>query len=90
MKVFSVILLEDSINMMKLIDCLNVMDIAIALKHAECDLQEVFFNNMPQHKKQTILELMNDLEEISLEDSIKVQHEIINTLNKLKTDDCCC
>ncbi|HOD53591.1 MAG TPA: FliG C-terminal domain-containing protein [Candidatus Cloacimonadota bacterium] len=90
MKAFSVVLLEDNETIMKLIDCLPVMDLAIALKHAEEDLQNFFFDNMPIHKKQTILELMNELEDISIEDSIKVQHEIVNILNNIKKEGCCC
>jgi len=90
MKQFSVILLEDNETMMKLIDCLSVMDMAIALKNTEDDLQTFFFDNMPLHKKQTILDLMNDLEDISVEDSVKIQHNIVEMLNRIKKEDCVC
>lgn len=82
MRTFSVLLLEDNETMMRLIDNTPLMDLAIALKFTEPDLQEFFFSNMPLHKKQTIMDLMNELEQISQEEALQIQHKIIDEAKK--------
>jgi flagellar motor switch protein FliG len=77
MKAFSNLLLEENEKIMKLIDSTPIMDLAIALKFAECDLQEHFFSNMPAHKKQTLCELMSELEDISQDEANLVQAKIL-------------
>ncbi|MCB5249757.1 MAG: FliG C-terminal domain-containing protein [Candidatus Cloacimonadales bacterium] len=89
MKVFSAILLESTENMFNLIECVPLTDLAIALKYAEEDIKNYFYDNMPIYKKSLVIDLIEELNEITKEESIRVQHEIINSLKDIKNEGVC-
>ncbi|HOQ80712.1 MAG TPA: FliG C-terminal domain-containing protein [Candidatus Cloacimonadota bacterium] len=89
MKVFSAILLEGTKTMFSLIECVPMTDLAIALKFAEDDIKTYFYDNMPTHKKKIIIDLIKELDQITIDDSIKMQHEIIASLNDIKKEGMC-
>lgn len=82
MKNFSLILLEDNETIMNILNQVTIMDLAIALKFAEQDVKDFLYENIPNHQKEVLEELIPDIDQITKEDSYKAQQTILDLLAK--------
>ncbi len=84
MKEFSILLFEENETIMKLLEEINIMDLAIALKHSQQDIRDFIYLNMPNHEISVVEDLIKELDQITESDSEEAQKQILLCLNKVK------
>ncbi len=84
MFVFEDILNIDGMSIQRFIREIDTKDIAVALKTATPELQEVFFANMSSRMKETVQGDIEYLQNIRMKDVEEAQQRIVSTIRKLE------